>query len=385
MLVLQGGPEQALRCFGSLAELPDDPSFEVVVVDDASAGLEEVFELLGGDVEVVRSPQRAGAAAALALGVQRCAGTHVVLLRGAPVVGSGWLAPLLGALADPAVAGAASVNAGDAQPIAVGAHALAVRRADLEAIGGVRPAPEGLELAALVARLARRGEVVSVPASLVTPPGERMVAARGVFGARPELSIVIPTLDAASDRVRSCVAAVQATVEAPHEIILIDNGAPPQGFTAPVNAGLRAARGDYLLVMNDDVEPLPGWWPPLRARLQEGASVAFPLTEGGAMRHDFAAWCFAMPRATLEAHGVAPGEFFDPRLVVWYQDTDLLERLRQAGRPPVCVPESRIRHALSQTVASEDPALRAWIQRQVAADRVAFEAKHGAHVAGAAA
>ena len=41
MLVLQGGPEQALRCFGSLAELPDDPSFEVVVVDDASVGLDD--------------------------------------------------------------------------------------------------------------------------------------------------------------------------------------------------------------------------------------------------------------------------------------------------------------------------------------------------------
>jgi GT2 family glycosyltransferase len=212
-----------------------------------------------------------------------------------------------------------------------------------------------------------------------------MVAARGVFGARPELSIVIPTLDAASERVRACVAAVQATVEAPHEIILIDNGAPPQGFTAPVNAGLRAARGDYLLVMNDDVEPLPGWWPPLRERLEAGASVVFPLTEDGPMRHDFAAWCFAMSRATLETHGVAAGEFFDPQLVVWYQDTDLLERLRQAGCPPVCVPASRIRHGLSETVASEDPALRAWIQRQVAADRVAFEAKHGAHVAGAAA
>jgi GT2 family glycosyltransferase len=92
-----------------------------------------------------------------------------------------------------------------------------------------------------------------------------------------------------------------------------------------------------------------------------------------------------MPRCTLEAHAVARGEFFDPQLVVWYQDTDLLERLRQAGCPPVCVPDSRIRHGLSQTVASEDPALRAWIQRQVVADRVAFEAKHGAHVAGAAA
>jgi GT2 family glycosyltransferase len=72
----------------------------------------------------------------------------------------------------------------------------------------------------------------------------------------------------------------------------------------------------------------------------------------------------------------APGEFFDPSLVVWYQDTDLLHRLRQAGRPPVLVEESRIRHGLSQTVATEDPELSAWIQAQVAADREQFIRKH---------
>jgi len=43
-----------------------------------------------------------------------------------------------------------------------------------------------------------------------------------------------------------------------YEIVLVDNGAPPQGFTGPVNSGLRAARGRYAVVMNDDVEVLPG-------------------------------------------------------------------------------------------------------------------------------
>ncbi len=37
---LQGGPEQALRCFESLAMLPPEPEHEVIVVDDASVGLE---------------------------------------------------------------------------------------------------------------------------------------------------------------------------------------------------------------------------------------------------------------------------------------------------------------------------------------------------------
>jgi GT2 family glycosyltransferase len=381
VVALQGDPAQALRCLAGLAELPAHPTFEVIVVDDASAGLEDILARLDGDVAVVRSQERAGAAAALALGLARCTADHVVLLRGAPAVGPGFLPPLLAALADPAVAAATSVGADGAEASPVAARALAARRVDLPALPA---APDGLELAAVVAALARRGEVVPVPASVVAGPRERAVAARS-FGGSPEVSIVIPTLDAASERVRACVAAVQATVDAPHEIVVIDNGSPPQGFTAPVNAGLRAARGAYAVVMNDDVEPLPGWWAPLRAGLDAGAAVVFPETIDGAMRHDFAAWCFALSRATLDEFAVAPGEFLDPELVVWYQDTDLLERLRRAGRPPEFVPASRIRHALSQTVASDDRDLRAWVSRQVLADKAAFEAKHGTGVAGAAA
>jgi hypothetical protein len=37
---------------------------------------------------------------------------------------------------------------------------------------------------------------------------------------------------------------------------------------------------------------------------------------------------------------------------------------------------SHIRHGLSQTVASEDPELSAWIRTQVAADRERFIRKH---------
>ena len=72
----------------------------------------------------------------------------------------------------------------------------------------------------------------------------------------------------------------------------------------------------------------------------------------------------------------APGEFFDPALRVWFQDTDLLVRLRAIGRPPQLVRESQIRHALSDTVSTEDPTLRTWIDRTIAADKAAFQRKH---------
>jgi GT2 family glycosyltransferase len=387
VIVLDGAPEQALRCLSSVAALdPHQPEHEVVIVDHASVGLEALMERLVGDVEIVRCPRREGFAAAASRGIAQCSGDIVVLLRDAPEVASNFLAPLVAALGDPAQAAATPVSAGLAEQTPVAAHAVALRRSSLD--GPLPDAPAGLEIAALCLRLARHGAVTPCPGSVLVPPGNRTGGARRTIDpTQPEdveLSIVIPTLDAASERVRACIAAAQAATDVAHEIIVIDNGAPPQGFTAPVNAGLRAARGRYAVVLNDDVELLPGWWSPLRAALDAGHAVAFPLTIDGAMRNDFAAWCFALSRETLEDYAVAEGEFLDPELVVWFQDTDLLQRLRTDGRPPVLVQESRIRHGLSLTVGSEDPQLRTWINQQVAADKAAFERKHGSAVAGAA-
>jgi GT2 family glycosyltransferase len=352
--------------------LPPEPEHEVVVVDDASVGLDDLLARLEGDVKVIKMERRAGLAKSVERATAEAEGEVVAMLRGAPEVAHGWLAPLVEAVTSGRLAAAASVTAGDPGAHLVSAYALAVPRQRAAAMPAV---PDEHVFAALCLGVDGRAE--QVPASTLVAPGARMGAARRAPGEDPELSIVIPTLDAASERVRACVSAIhRATGDAPYEIVLVDNGAPPQGFTGPVNSGLRAARGRYAVVMNDDVEVLPGWWPPLRAALDAGASVSFPVTIDGAMRTDFAAWCFAVSRDSLERFSVEPGEFFDPRFRVWYQDTDLLARLRDAGTPPVCVEESQIRHGLSETVASDDPELRAWIAHEVGRDREAFVAKH---------
>jgi GT2 family glycosyltransferase len=373
---LSGGAAQALRCFEGIAMQPDDPSHEIIVVDDASTGLEPLLSRLEGDVEIVHTERRLGFALAAWCGAERATGELLVFLRDAAVPAPGWLGPLAAALEDPAVGFAASTTAGAATEHPVAAWSFAVRAADLRAIE-LPDVPAPLLAGALSLSLAGRGlRALSAPSSIVAAPGERTSGARRPAGEAPELTIVIPTLDAASERVRGCIAAVQGTTDAAHEIVIVDNGAPPQGFAAPVNAGLRAARTPYVVVMNDDVEPLSGWWPPLRAAIDAGAAVACPLTVGGAMRYDFPAWCFALGREAVEQFSHAPGEFFDPQLVLWYQDTDLLHRLRQAGRPPVVVRSAQIGHGLSQTVGSEDPELAAWVRVQVAADRERFIAKH---------
>ena len=373
---LSGDPVQALRCFEGIAAQTRAPAHEVIVVDDASVGLKELLERLAGDVEVVRSAHRLGFAGAAQMAFERARGELIVLLRGAAVPASAWLSALVAELADPAVGMSASATAGEAATTPLAAWSVALRAQDLRA-AGIAQIPDQLVFAALALELARRGlDLRLAPTATIGAPGARTAGGRGAPGEPPELTIVIPTLDAASDRVRGCVAAVQSRTAAPHEIVIVDNGAPPQGFAAPVNAGLRAARTRYVVVMNDDVEPLAGWWEPLRAAIDDGAAVAFPLTVEGPMRTDFAAWCFAIGSDSIVEFSHAPGEFFDPSLVIWYQDTDLLLALRRAGRPPLLVAESTIRHGLSQTVASSDPELSAWVRVQVEADRQLFIAKH---------
>lgn len=371
---LDGGREQAQRCLAALAALAPTPSFEAIIVDDATPDLAPLLAGLEGDVEVLRNERREGflAAARRAAGVARA--DTLVLLYEAPEPAPDALGPLLATLADPgcAAAAAAMPEAPSAHPTAT--RVLALRRADAALLAGATGAAAGLELAAICTELARAGRVTTVPEARAAA-GRRVVSGRARPGARAELTIVVPTLDAASPRVAGCLAAIAANTQVPHQVVVIDNGAPPQGFTGPVNAGLRAVDTPYAVVMNDDVEPLPGWWGPLGAALDGGEAVVFPLTVEGGMRADFAAWCFALTADSLSTAAHAPGEFFDPAMSIWFQDTDLLLRLRGAGRPPRLVRSSEIRHGLSATVRSEDPELRTWIETTIAADRAAFERK----------
>src|SRR3954467_8605328 len=91
---LQGGPEQALRCFESLATLPPEPDHEVIVVDDASVGLESLLARFEGDVNVIATGCRIGFAKSIERAAHEAGGEVLVMLRGAPEVAHGWIAPL---------------------------------------------------------------------------------------------------------------------------------------------------------------------------------------------------------------------------------------------------------------------------------------------------
>ncbi|HVX32280.1 MAG TPA: glycosyltransferase [Solirubrobacterales bacterium] len=373
---LEGGRERTLRCLEALAALEDEPTFEAILVDDASPDLGDLLAGLSGDVKVLRNERREGFISSAIKAAEAASADTLVLLRGPALLSPTALHHLdVDGPKNHGIRGFSAHQHREPEAHPTATHALAFRRADADCLRGAAGAAPGFELAAICVELARRGPVVTAREAIAAPAGSA-VAARRTPGERTELTIVVPTLDATAPHVRACLASIAANTSAPHQVVVVDNGSPPQGFTAPVNAGLRAVDTPYAVVMNDDVEVLDGWWGPLRAALDEGASVVFPQTVEGAMREDFAAWCFALGARTIEEMSHAPGEFFDPALRIWFQDTDLLLRLRAIGRPPRLVRESRIRHALSATVRTEDPALRAWIDRTIAADKAAFARKH---------
>ena len=371
---LNGALSDAEQCLTSLAALASEPAFEVVIVGDGAPWLTPLLQSLGGDVHVLVRDRPQGPGRALAAALELTEAPIVVLMNGALIAEPDCVAALCTALADPQVGTAFSAAGTAGAASALTASCAAWRTADARAARAYLETDDA-PTAALALALAERGlRTRAVSDSVVHAPAPAPMGAP--HGTALELTIVIPTLDATSPRLLRCLSAVRLATDIPHQVVIVDNGAPPQGFTDPVNAGVRAAASPYIVIMNDDVEPLPGWWPPLRDVLDDGASVAFPATLGGPTRTDFAAWCFAVSRETVQVFGHAPDVFLDPAMRVWFQDADLLTRLRDAGRPPRLVPEARVRHGLSETVASAEPALAAWISAQTVLDRRRFEHKH---------
>jgi GT2 family glycosyltransferase len=177
----------------------------------------------------------------------------------------------------------------------------------------------------------------------------------------------------------------------------------PLGFARAVNAGLAAARdAELVAVVNDDLEPAPGWLAPLVAALAAdrtlGAVQGVHLRTDDPRRADgcglaWNRWLQAVQighgepppspaaapfevfgvsataalyrRSALDSVELPGGAVFDERLDSWYEDVDLAVRLRAAGWGALCVPAARAHHAGGATGA-ERPFRRA---RRVAGNR----------------
>jgi N-acetylglucosaminyl-diphospho-decaprenol L-rhamnosyltransferase len=105
------------------------------------------------------------------------------------------------------------------------------------------------------------------------------------------------------------------------------------GFAAGMNAGIRAATGDYLLLLNSDIEALPGSISQLiefiRANPHVGLAAPLLIDEDG-----------NPTRTLLDEAGLLDEDFF-----FYHEIVEWCMRIRDAGFRVVVVPAARMRHA----------------------------------------
>ncbi len=223
--------------------------------------------------------------------------------------------------------------------------------------------------------------------------------------------MIIPTL-AADKRLLECVRALESQTRRDFEVIVVDNSGRGlvkvnqtagnarlienvrnQGFGEAINQGIRASQTPYVVSLNDDAAPVPGWLDALvkamearpdvgmcasQVRLfgedrldsagmlicRDGSSKQrghgrmpddFPVTEEALLPSGSAA---LYRRAMLEETGGFDGSFF-----LYCEDTDLGLRARWAGWKCLYVPEAVVEHHYSHSAGRASSLKAYYVER----------------------
>jgi len=225
----------------------------------------------------------------------------------------------------------------------------------------------------------------------------------------PLISIVIPNYNGAAC-LESCLQSLVGQAHAPMELLVVDNASRDQsvetirrlapqarilpqernvGFAAAVNRGVRASRGEWIAVLNNDTEAAPGWLAEMASAIRRHPEASFlacrildynnhdriyscgdcflragtGYRRGQERRDDeeyrreipvfSACGCAALYRKT--AFEAAGG--FDEHFFAYMEDVDLGLRLQAAGLSGYYVPSAVVYHVGGATSGGEFAAL----------------------------
>jgi GT2 family glycosyltransferase len=225
------------------------------------------------------------------------------------------------------------------------------------------------------------------------------------------VTVVIPTLNGAQ-HLRSCLSSLENQSYNPTEVIVVDNGSTDStidilktefpyvhiiqlsrnhGFAGAVNAGINAASGDYVALLNNDAVADQHWLRNLMATIKRdekigvcGSKLLQRRAESGHYYIDstgesLSVWGVAIPRgrdeldtsqydtpeeifsvsagaALYRRHMLMELESFDEDFFAYYEDVDLCFRARHRGWKVWYCPDAVVYHALGATSGGRDAA-----------------------------
>jgi GT2 family glycosyltransferase len=234
--------------------------------------------------------------------------------------------------------------------------------------------------------------------------------------AAPRFSVVVLNWDGL-DLLQACLGALAAQTWRDFQVLVVDNGSTDGsrawlaehaatvtvignstnlGFATANNQGFRAARGAWLIALNNDTLPAPDWL----ERLAEAAdadpaagmlasrillaqqpglidSLGIEVDRAGlgwnrAWARPVAEWPAGRPERVFGPSGAAAAYrramldeigLFDDELFIYYEDIDLAWRAQWAGWPGLYVPGAVVHHIHSATTRRGSPFKRRLLSR----------------------